>query len=112
MAQNEKQRQIAVRLPPVEYDRITQMIDAGLYRSSADFAREAIREKLRTLEVASVKDVSTHEAKRRILAYLKNNPGPHFVSQIADELGIEYGVAFKVANGLLESAKIKRSRMQ
>jgi len=112
MVQKEQNRQIAVRLTPIEYDRIMGMIDAGMYRSSADFARDAIRDKIRTLEVVSTKDVSVQEARRTILGYLKRNSGSHFASEIADELGIDYGVAFKAVNGLLESGKIRRSKGQ
>ena len=112
MAQKEKSRQIAVRLTPIEYERIIKMIDSGLYRSSADFARDAIRDKIRTLEVVSVKDVSMPEAKKIILAYLKRNPGSHFMSEIADEVGIDYGLAFKAAGELLGFGKIRKSKVQ
>jgi len=112
MVQKEKGTQIAVRLTPVEYDRIMGMIDAGMYRSSADFARETIRDKIRTLEVVSVKDASVQEARKMILAYLKRNPGSHFASEIADELGIDYGLAIKTVNQLLESGKIRKSKVQ
>ena len=74
MAQRQKGRQIAVRLTPVEYDRVIGMIEAGMYRSSADFAREAIRDKIRTLEVVSVRNVSILEANKMIMAYLKKHP--------------------------------------
>ena len=112
MVQKEKSRQIAVRLTPIEYDRIMKMIGIGMYRSSADFARESIRDKIKTLEVIGVKDVSVQEATRMILAYLKKNPGSHFTSEMADELGIDYGLAFKTVKQLLESGKIKKSKVQ
>lgn len=112
MAQKEKDHQIAVRLTSVEYGRIMGMINSGLYRSSADFAREAIRDKIRSLEVVSVKDVSLQGAKQLILSHLKKNPSSHFASEMADELGIEYGVAFKAVNQLLESGKIKKGKVQ
>jgi Arc/MetJ-type ribon-helix-helix transcriptional regulator len=112
ITQKEKSRQIAVRLTPIEYDRIMEMIDGGLYRSSADFARDAIRDKIRTLEVVSVKDVSLQEAKKMILIYLKKNPDSHFASEIANELGMDYGVAFGAVNQLLESGKIRRSKVR
>jgi hypothetical protein len=35
--------QVAVRLPKADYAMIKQLIEAGLYRSSADFLREAVR---------------------------------------------------------------------
>ncbi len=112
VVQKEKSMQIAVRLTPIEYERIMEMIDAGMYRSNADFAREAIRDKIRTLEAVSVKDVSVQEAKRMILMHLKKNPGSHFASEMADELGIDYRTAFKTMNQLLESGKIKKSKVR
>lgn len=74
--------------------------------------REAIREKIRGLEVVSVRDMPVQEAKKAILAYLKSNPGSHFASEIADELGIDYRITFKVVSELLGSGKIRRSRAQ
>jgi len=112
MLQREKSTQIAVRLTPVEYERIMGMIDAGLYRSSADFARDAIRDKIRTLELVSVRNVSMREVNKMILAYLKKHPGSHFASEIADELGIDYGLAFKAVNQLLNSGRIKKAKVQ
>ena len=112
MVQKQKGRQIAVRLTPIEYGRIMDMIGAGLYRSGSDFARDAIRDKIRTLEVVSVKDVSLQEAKKMIFTYLKENPGSHFTSEMADELGIDYGLAFRSVNELLESGKIKKPKVQ
>ncbi len=112
MAQKAKQRQIAVRLTAVEYEIIARMINAGLYRSSADFARDAIRDKIRTLEVVGVKEPPVQEAKRMILAYLKKNPGSHFTSDIADKLGMSYHVAFRAVKELLESDKVRRSKVQ
>ncbi|MFY3740037.1 MAG: DNA-binding MarR family transcriptional regulator [Candidatus Nitrosomirales archaeon] len=47
-----------------------------------------------------------------ILAYLKSNPGSHFMSEIADEVRIDYGLAFKAASELLGSGKIKKSKVQ
>lgn len=101
-----------MRLTPIEYDRIMKMIDIGMYRSSADFAREAIRDKIKTLEIVGVKDVSVQEATRMILAYLRKNPGSRFTSEMADELGIDYGLAFKAVKQLLETGKIKKSKVQ
>lgn len=43
-------------------------------------------------------DVSLQEAKKMILIYLKKNLGSHFASEIADELGMDYRVAFGAVN--------------
>ena len=87
------------------------MVTNGLYRSAADFARESIREKLRGLEPAGVKEVSAENAEKMIVKFLKHNPGPNFASEIADTLGLDYGVTFSVINKLLESRKIRKSQV-
>ena len=56
--------QVAVRLSKTDYVKIQQLIEAGLYRSSADFLREAVRDKLGSMEVVSVQDVDSQEAER------------------------------------------------
>ena len=43
--------QAAVRLSKSDYVKVQQLIDAGLYRSFADFLREAVRDKLGSMEV-------------------------------------------------------------
>jgi len=102
--------QIAVRLSRSDYIRIQELVEAGLYRSSADFLREAVREKLRSMEVVSVQNVELENAERMIEKYLEKNPGPSFASEIADALGLDYGVTFRAVNKLLEEGRIKKAR--
>lgn len=68
--------------------------------------------KIRNLRAVRVRNVFILEAKKMIMVYLKKHPGSHFASEIADELGIDYGLAFKAVNQLLDSGKIKKSRVQ
>jgi Arc/MetJ-type ribon-helix-helix transcriptional regulator len=102
--------QAAVRLTRFDYRKVQQLIDAGLYRSFADFLREAARDKLNSMEVISVKDVTTKEAERLIEGYLIQHPGPSFASDIANALGLEFDITFKTINRLLEEGRIKRSK--
>jgi len=81
-----------------------------IYRSSADFLREAVRDKLRTMEVISLRGVDLETAEKMIIEYLKKNPGSSFVSEIADALGIEYTIAFKAAHNLIEKGVIRKRR--
>ncbi len=108
--QRSKGFQVAARLTPVEYQRIEKLVANGLYRSAADFARESVREKLRGLEPTGIKEVSPENAERMIVNFLKHHPGPNFASEIADALGLDYGVTFSVINKLLESRKIRKSK--
>jgi Arc/MetJ-type ribon-helix-helix transcriptional regulator len=102
--------QVAVRLSKRDYVKIQQLIEAGLYRSSADFLREAVRDKLGSMEVVSVQDVDSQEAERMIEEYLTKHSGPCFASQIADELGLEYSVTFKTIHKLLEEGRIRKAK--
>jgi Arc/MetJ-type ribon-helix-helix transcriptional regulator len=102
--------QIAVRLSKADYAKIQRLVEAGLYRSSADLVREAVRDKLGTLEVVSVRDVDLPKAERMIEEYLVKHPGPSFASEIADALGLDYSVTFKIVHKLLEEGRIKKAK--
>ena len=98
-----------MRLAKADYDMIQKLVEAGLYRSSADFLREAVRDKLRTMEIISLRDVDLKTAEKMIIEYLKKHPGSRFVSEIADALGIEYTIAFKAAHNLIEKGVIRKA---
>ena len=102
--------QAAVRLSKSDYHKVQQLIDVGLYRSFADFLREAVRDKLASMEVTSVKNVKPAEAERMIEAYLKEHPGASFASEIADALGLEFDITFKTISKLLKEGKIKKAK--
>jgi Arc/MetJ-type ribon-helix-helix transcriptional regulator len=102
--------QVAVRLSKTDYVKIQQLVEAGLYRSSADFLREAVRDKLESMEVISVQDVDSCKAEKTIEDYLIKHPGPSFASEIADALGLEYGVTFKIIHKLLEEGRIRKAK--
>lgn len=68
--------------------------------------------KIRTSKVICVKNVAIAEAKSMVLAYVKKHPGSHFASEIADELGLDYGLVFRAVIRLLDSGKIKKSKLQ
>ena len=102
--------QAAVRLSKSDYLKVQQLVEAGLYRSFADFLREAVRDKLGRMEVVGVKKAEAHEAERLIEDYLKEHPGPNFASEIADALGLEFDITFKTINKLLEKGRIKKAK--
>jgi Arc/MetJ-type ribon-helix-helix transcriptional regulator len=102
--------QAAVRLSKSNYTKIQHLVDAGLYRSFADFLREAVHDKLGSMEVVSVRDVTAKEAERMIEDYLKAHPGPSFASEIADALGLDFDITFKIINTLLKEGHIKEAK--
>ncbi len=100
----------AARLSKSDYAKVQQLVDAGLYRSFADFLREAVRDKLASMEIVSVKDVTPQEAERMIEEYLKTHAGSNFASEIADALGLDFSITFKTVTKLLEEGRIKRTK--
>lgn len=112
MAKTEQEQayQIAVRLTRVEHERIQEMIRAGLFRSAADFAREAVRDKLREAEPLSVRDIPRRDMEALIDSYLGKHPGPHFASEIAEALGLDFRSALETVRRMIEKGKIRRSR--
>ena len=99
-----------MRLSKADYVRIRQLVEAGVYRNFADFLREAVRDKLGSMEIISVQKVDTAKAERMIEDYLKGHSGPSFASEIADALGLEYSLTFKTIHKLLEEGRIKRAK--
>jgi DNA-binding MarR family transcriptional regulator len=54
--------------------------------------------------------VEAHVVERMIEDYLKEHPGPNFASEIADALGLEFGVTFKTIHKLLEEGRVKKAK--
>ena len=114
MTQNQKLLdrtfQVAARLSKADYAKIQQLVESGVYRNFADFLREAVHDKLSSMEIISVQKADVRKAERMIEEYLKEHFGPSFASEIADALGLEYGITFKTIHKLLEEGRIKRSK--
>jgi Arc/MetJ-type ribon-helix-helix transcriptional regulator len=108
--EQEQAYQIAVRLTRVEHERIQEMIRAGMYRSAADFARDAVRDKLREAEPVSVRDLSRKDIEELIDSYLTKHPGSHFASEIAEALGLEFRSTLETVKRMVERGKIRKAR--
>ena len=109
--QKERTFQVSVRLTSVEYQIIEKLVKEGIYRSGADFVREAVREKLRAAESIGIRDVSPARAEQMILHYLQENPSSHYASDIAEELGLEYSATFQTIEKLVNSGRIKKAKV-
>lgn len=109
MAQKLLGYQVAVRLTSSEKEEIQRLVESGIYRSVADFCRDAIRDKLRQSEVISLRNASLKEAETMVTQYLSKSSGSHYVSEIAEKLGLEYSTVFKAVSTLLSRGKIRRA---
>ena len=109
MSRTEQAYQIAVRLTQSEYGRIEEMIAAGIFRSAADFAREAVRDKLREAEPIAVRDSSRSRAEKLIDGYLTKHPGSHFASEIAEAIGLDFRTTLEAIKRMIDSGRVHKA---
>ena len=95
-------KSVSTKLAQQEYNKINELVSDGLFLNSADFVREAIREKLKTYDnVTTLREVPYIQMKEEIIEYVKKNPEVDAVD-IADDLLLD---AFKVNEILVELIK-------
>ena len=95
-------KSVSTKLDEQEYNRINELIADDLFLNSADFVREAIREKLKTYdEVVSLREMPYMQMKQEIIEYVKKHPEVDAVD-IADDLLLD---AFEVNDILVDLIK-------
>ena len=95
-------KSVSTKLAEQEYNRINELVADGLFLNSADFVREAIREKLKTYDEAVVlREIPYIQMKQEIIEYVKKHPEVDAVD-IADDLLLD---AFEVNDILVELIK-------
>ena len=95
-------KSVSTKLAEQEYNRINELVNDGLFLNSADFVREAIRDKLKTYgEVVFLREIPYIQMKEEIIEYIKKNPEVDAVD-IADDLLLD---AFEVNDILIELIK-------
>jgi predicted transcriptional regulator len=85
------------------------------YHSLTELASEALEEKLEALmgaQIVSTRTPSREEANRMIVAYLKENPGAHYPSDIAYTLGLDLEMVFEVTESLLQEHMVETRSTQ
>ena len=69
--QSRSNKTIGTKVTEKEYNKINELISEGLYLNRADFVREAIRDKLKSLNEITLRDIPKQQQKNEIIAYLK-----------------------------------------
>jgi len=105
---------LPVRIEPELAAKLDSAVSKLHYASRSAFVREAIEQHVKERlegKMIEVREVSVEEAAAIIDGYLSRNPGAHYVSELAEELGLELGVAFKAAKAL-EAQGMAKARPQ
>ena len=101
---------VPVRVPGELAAKLDRAVSNLHYSSRNAFIREAIEQHISDRlesKIIEVREVPVDEAARMIDRYLTKNPGAHYVSELAEELGLELGVAFKAARALEERGAVR-----
>jgi len=97
-----KRATIPVSLPIYIVEKIEELRAKLGYRSRNEFIREAIKrfiEEMKETKVIYVRDITLEQAKKEILEHLRRH-GSAYVSEIAEDLGIEIEMAFRAVEEL------------
>lgn len=104
-----KRASIPVSLSIDEVKRLDEARRRLGYRSRSEIIRESIRcflAEIAEVKVVRVRKLTLEQAKREILDYLKKHNAA-YVSDIANERGIDIDLAFKAARSLEEGGLVK-----
>lgn len=96
---------VGTKVTSKEYEKINHLIDAGIYLSNSDFAREAIRDKLRSIEVIKIRDVDYETAKKEVLGYYEKYQKA-FEDEVADDLELDLKLVMKIVEELAEEGRL------
>ena len=94
-----------VRLPEMDKERIEKLIKSGYYVNSADFLRDAVRNKLEEFEFAFVRDVDKSKAKKEVLDCVKQNPNI-YADEIAAKLDLDIETVINIIEELIKEKKV------
>ena len=104
-------RNIATKLPEQEYDKIVGYVDDGLFLNTADFVREAIREKLRSMDEIILRDIPLTQQKTEIIEYAKEHKNEIIDAEIIanalklDVFDVDDIMSELIKEGILEEVK-------
>lgn len=102
---------VSLRLPEEKITEIDRLVSRFAFKTRTDFFEKAIDSfvnELQTTKVVNLREFTKEEAKQEIMNYLKIKPGT-YVSDMADELGMDVELAFSVVKELMEKKKVRRA---
>ena len=67
---------------------------------------------MREAEPISIRDTSRSHAEKLIDGYLTKHPGPHFASEIAEALGLEFRTTLDAIKRMIDSGRIHKARSE
>jgi Arc/MetJ-type ribon-helix-helix transcriptional regulator len=98
-------RTSGTKLAPNELEKIEGLVKAGSYLNTSDFIREAVREKLESIEVILLRDVDYKTAKKEVLGYYEKyrEAYPH---EVANNLELDVELVHRITKELIKEKRL------
>ena len=96
---------IGTKVTKNEYEEITKLVNAGVFLSASDFAREAIRDKLRSINIIKIRDVDYDTAKKEVLGYYKKYKKA-YTDVVADDLELDLEIVAHITDELVKEGRL------
>ena len=97
-----------VKLAPKEMKQIQSLVNDGFYLNISDFLREAVRDRLESIKVVTVRNLDIKKARKEILDYLQKRKGEElYPDELMEELGIDLEIVLKVLKELKKEGRIE-----
>lgn len=69
-------------------------------------AKKAVREKLESIKVIDIRDVSKEKTKKEVIEYLKENKKA-YPSDVADALQLDFDLVLSIVKELIKEGRVK-----
>ncbi|MBL7169835.1 MAG: hypothetical protein ISS48_02355 [Candidatus Aenigmarchaeota archaeon] len=97
-----------VKLAPKEMKQIQSLVNDGFYLNISDFLREAVRDRLESIKVVTVRNLDIKKARKEIIDYLQKRKGEElYPDELMEELGIDLEIVLKVLKELKKEGRIE-----
>ena len=106
MQKQKESELVSARLSPKELEEIEKLVEEEFYMNTADFVRTAVREKLESIQIIDVRNVSKEKAEKEIIEYLKKNKKA-YPSDIADALQLDFDLVLEIIKELAKEGRVK-----
>ena len=96
---------IATKVPINIHNQLMNLIENGDYLSISDFLREAIREQLKTYNVANFREINYFDAKKEVVSYFIKYEDC-FLDEIAIDLELDFELVLNIIYDLIQEGRI------
>lgn len=97
---------VGTKLTSIEYEEISNLIEAGIYLSMSDFIRESVRDKLKATKVIKLRDIDYETAKKEILGYYREY-SEAYISEVAEDLELDLELVSQIIDELEKEGRLK-----